>query len=341
MIDRVRIVFMGTPDFAVPSLHNLVREAPGRGWQVVGVVCQPDRPVGRGGRVQAPPVRRAAMELGIEVYQPERMRDAEAQEWLRGHRPDALAVVAFGQILPQAVFNLPRFGAINAHASLLPAYRGAAPIQWAIANGERETGVTTMQIDAGLDTGAMLLRRSVAIGPETTAPELSGRLALVAAELMVQTLTQIERGGLHPVPQPDAGSSLAPRLQRRDGVVDWASSAVQIYNRWRGFQPWPGLHTQFRGQQLALLRCHAEPGGPQGEPGTLVEIAGTPVVICGCGVLWLEEVRAEGRQALSGADFARGARIRWGHEQLGGHQRPDAKRRPGWVGAPGPPPSEA
>lgn len=317
MIDRVRIVFMGTPEFAVPTLRSLVREAPVKGWNIVGVVCQPDRPVGRGGRVQAPPVRRAAMELGIEVFQPEKMRDPEAQDWLRGHRPDALAVVAFGQILPAEVFNLPRFGAVNAHASLLPAYRGAAPIQWAIARGERETGVTTMKIEAGLDTGAMLLRRALAIGPETTAPELSGRLALVAAELMVQTLFQLQRGGLHPVPQPEAGASLAPRLRRSDGAVDWRWNAAHIYNRWRGFQPWPGLHTHFRGQQLALLRCHAEPGGPQGEPGTLVEIAGTPVVICGRGALWLEEVRAEGRQALSGADFARGARILWGREQLG------------------------
>lgn len=307
---------MGTPDFAVPTLRNLAREAPARGWQVVGVVCQPDRPAGRGGRVQTPPVRHAAMELGIETLQPERLRDPEAQEWLRYLHPDVLAVVAFGQLLPPAVFNLPRFGAINAHASLLPAYRGAAPIQWAIAHGERETGVTTMQIDAGLDTGAMLLRRGLGIGPETTAPELSARLALLAAELMVQTLAQLERGSLSAVPQPEQGS-LAPRLRRADGAVDWTASASQIYNCWRGFQPWPGLHTHFRGQQLALLRCHPEPGGPGGEPGTLIEIAGTPVVVCGRGVLWLEEVRAEGRQAMSAADFARGARIRWGRERLG------------------------
>lgn len=315
-METVRIVFMGTPDFAVPTLQSLVREAPARGWRVAGVVCQPDRPVGREGRVQATPVRRAAMELGIESLQPERMRDPAALAWLHERRPDVLVVVAFGQLLPPAVFNLPRFGAINAHASLLPAYRGAAPIQWAIAQGERETGVTTMRIDAGLDTGPMLLRRSLGIGPETTAPELSARLAQMSAELIVQTLAQLERGTLHPSPQPEAGS-LAPRLRRADGAVNWSLSAAQIYNRWRGFQPWPGLHTYFRGQQLSLLRCHAEPGGPAGDPGTLVEIAGTPVAICGQGVLWLEEVRAQGRQAMNAADFARGARIRWGREQLG------------------------
>lgn len=277
------------------------------GMKVTAVVCQPDRPAGRKGELQAPAVKRAAEKLCIEVYQPERMRGGEAQAWLEAQRPDALAVVAFGQLLPKTMFGLPRWGAINAHASLLPRFRGAAPIQWALAQGETETGVTTMRIDAGLDTGDILLQRALAIGPEETAPELSLRLAALGAELMVETLTGLEMGSVQARPQPE-GATLAPILRREDGRIDWSWTAQAIYNRWRGFRPWPGIHARFRDRQLAILRCRPV-AGIEADPGCLLERAGALMVACGAGALALDEVRPEGRQAMRGADFARGARL--------------------------------
>jgi len=303
---------MGTPGFAVPTLQRLARHA---GWTVTAAVCQPDRPVGRTQRREAPAVKRAAEELGIAVYQPQRMRGAEAEAWLEGQRPDVLAVVAFGQILPKAVFERPRWGAINAHASLLPAYRGAAPIQWAIAWGESQTGVTTMRINAGLDTGDMLLQRAIAIPPDATAPELSAQLAELAAALMQETLAGLEKdgveGGLVARPQPAVGS-LAPMLTRADGQIEWRWKAAEIYNRWRGFQPWPGVHARFRGKQLAIVRCRALSGESGGAPGLLMERDGRLCAQTGAGWLALDQVRLEGRQALGGMDFARGARLAGG-----------------------------
>ncbi len=252
----MQIVFLGTPEFAVPTLDRLAAQP---GWTVTAVITQPDRPAGRGGAVQAPAVRRAAERLGLAVYQPERIRDASALAWLRAQQPDVLVVVAFGQLLPPAVFELPRWGAINAHASLLPAYRGAAPIQWAIANGETRTGVTTMRINAGLDTGDILLQRAMAIAPEVTAPELAAGLSSLAAELMVETLAGLAAGSLLARPQPE-GASLAPLLTRDAGRVNWDEPAQRIYDRWRGFQPWPGIYTMWRKKKLAILRCRPEPG---------------------------------------------------------------------------------
>lgn len=274
---------------------------------VSAAVCQPDRPAGRKGELQAPAVKRAAEKLGIEVYQPERMRGEAARAWLEAQRPDALAVVAFGQLLPESIFTLPRFGAINAHASLLPRYRGAAPIQWALAQGETETGVTTMRINAGLDTGDVLLQQKLAIGPDETAPELSARLAALGAEMMVETLAGLEAGTVEARPQGE-GATLAPILRREDGRIDWNWTAQAIYNRWRGFQPWPGIHARFRDRQLAILRCRPV-AGIGADAGQLREREGTLLVACGEGALALEEVRPEGRQAMRGADFARGARL--------------------------------
>lgn len=309
----MRIVFLGTPEFAVPTLRALVR-APGH--EVTAAVCQPDRPAGRGGALRAPAVKLAAVELGVPVYQPARLRGPEALAWLEAQRPDALVVVAFGQLLSPAVFGMPRWGAINAHASLLPELRGAAPIQWAIARGHTRTGVTTMRIDAGLDTGDMLLQRALDIGPEETAVELSARLAPLAAELTLETLSGLERGTVTARPQP-AEATLAPLLSRADAGADWSQAAAVLYNRWRGFQPWPGLHTSFRGQQLAILRCHAEAQGGPGAPGTIREAPGGWSVTCGAGRLVVEDVRLEGRRAAAAVDFARGARIAWGEERLG------------------------
>jgi methionyl-tRNA formyltransferase len=314
MINHVRIVFMGTPGFAVPTLRRLTSEP---GWEVAAVVCQPDRPVGRGGKIQPPAVKQAALELGLAVRQPERMRGPEELAWLEAQRPEALAVVAFGQLLPAAVFDLPRWGAINAHASLLPAYRGAAPIQWAMARGETRTGVTTMRINAGLDTGDMLLQRELAIGSDETAPELSARLAELAAELMIETLDGLAAGTITPQPQPATGT-LAPRLTRADAEVDWTRPAQEIYNRWRGFHPWPGLHTRFRGRQLSILGCRPLPGtAPAGPSGCLLERADALTVQCGQGQLALDQVQLEGRKPISGLAFARGAHLAPGQEALG------------------------
>lgn len=303
---------MGTPEFAVPTLERLARVPE---HTVAAVVCQPDRPAGRSGSLQLPAVKRAALALELPVHQPERLRGPEAVAWLRAQAPEVLVVVAFGQLLPAAVFELPRHGAINAHASLLPAYRGAAPIQWAIARGETATGVTTMRINAGLDSGDRLLQRPTAIGPEETAPGLSERLAAISAELIVETLAGLERGELRPQPQPVAGT-LAPSLRRTDGQIDWNWTVTEIYNRWRGFQPWPGVHARFRGKQLAILNCRRIAASLDGEPGSLMERNGALEVCCRGGGLALERVRLESRQPLSGADFARGARITWGRERL-------------------------
>ncbi|HEY7838342.1 MAG TPA: methionyl-tRNA formyltransferase [Terriglobales bacterium] len=317
----MRIVFLGTPEFAVPTLEALVG-APAH--QVTAVVCQPDRPAGRGGALRAPAVELAAARLGLPVYQPRRLRGAEAQphlDWFRAERPDVLVVVAFGQLLPPAVFDLAPIGAINAHASLLPELRGAAPIQWAIARGATVTGVTTMRIDAGLDTGAMLLQRALPIPPHATAPEISLELARLSAALILETLAGLELGTLTPYPQPVEGISLAPPLSRADGRADWTLPAAVLYNHWRGFQPWPGLHTRFRGQQLAIVRCHARTGAPtaqaDGPPcGTVLAAPEGWAVVCGAGQLVVEEVRLEGKRATAAADFARGARLLWGQERL-------------------------
>jgi methionyl-tRNA formyltransferase len=312
IIVHVRIVFLGTPEFAVPSLERLSREA---GIELTGVVCQPDRPAGRGGALRAPAVKLAAAALGLPVFQPQRIGSPEGVAWLRKQAPDALAVVAFGQLLAPAVFALPRYGAINAHASLLPQYRGAAPIQWAIARGEATTGVTTMRIDAGLDTGDMLMERTLAIPPEATARDLAPALAALAAELMVETFHALEAGAITPRPQPPSGS-LAPRLRREDGRVHWQAPARDLYNRWRGFQPWPGLHTFWRGRQMAILACHPVPPLAAAQPGQVVFTGSELMVQCGDGALRLDHLRLEGRNPVSGPDFARGAHLEPG-ERLG------------------------
>lgn len=308
----MRVVLLGTPAFAVPTLQAL---AAAPDMDLAGVICQPDRAAGRGGALHTPAVKQAAQELGFTAFQPERIRNPEAIAWLAERRPEALAVVAYGQLLPAAVFDAPRWGAINAHASLLPKYRGAAPIQWAIARGETRTGVTAMRIEAGLDTGPMLLRRETAIAPGETALELAPRLAAIAAEVMVETLRGLAAGAVIPEPQNDAEASLAPLLSRADGEVRWAAPAVEIYNRWRGFQPWPGLASTFRGKRLQILACGAV-AGPAAAPGQLALQGGELRCACGSGWLRLERVRLEGRAPVSGAEFARGARLGPG-ERLG------------------------
>lgn len=308
----MRVVFLGTPEFAVPVLAAL---AAAPDMELAGVVCQPDRAAGRDGALRAPAVKTAAQALGLPLSQPERIRSPAAAEWLTARQPEALAVVAYGQILPAAVFAAPRWGAINAHASLLPKYRGAAPVQWAIARGETVTGVTAMQIEAGLDTGPVLLRRETPIGPAETAPELSVRLAAMAAEVMLAALRGVAAGTIAPEPQNHAQASLAPLLTRADATVNWAAPAEAIYNRWRGFQPWPGIASTFRGQRLQIIGCQPI-AGPRAEPGLLAGQDGDLRCACGAGWLRLDRVQLAGRRAISGAEFARGARLKL-NERLG------------------------
>ncbi|MGH9540552.1 MAG: methionyl-tRNA formyltransferase [Terriglobales bacterium] len=303
----MRVIFLGTPGFAVPALERLAGAA---GIELAGVVCQPDRQAGRGLESRVPEVKAAAIRLGLPLLQPQGIKGDESQVWLERLRPEALAVVAYGQILPRRIFTLPLWGAINAHASLLPKYRGAAPISWALARGESVTGVTTMRIDAGLDTGPMLLRRELAIGQDETAPELSRRLAALAADLLLETLLALERNAVEPRPQDPAQATLAPPLVKEDGRVDWNLPAREIYNRWRGFQPWPGLHTSFRGQRLQLKRLRPVPATcAAARPGQLALIGGQLQAAGGQEALALEEVQLAGRAAVGGADFARGARL--------------------------------
>jgi methionyl-tRNA formyltransferase len=296
----MRLVFLGTPAFAVPTLDSLVAV----GHDVLCVVTQPDRPSGRGQRLTASPVKEAALRFGLPVYQPERIRKPEAVAALASLKPDAMVVVGYGQIIPQTIIDIPPHGIINVHASLLPKYRGAAPVQWAIANGETRTGVTTMRIDAGLDTGDMLLKAETEIGPEGTAVELGARLATMGAALLIETLELIDT--IVPQKQDPAEATYAPLLTKEDGLIDWRQPAQAIYNRARGLQPWPGAHTRFRGQQLHIWRSRVAAGG-SGTPGTL---APRPLrVTCGAGGLELIEVQLEGRKRITAEEFANGQRI--------------------------------
>jgi methionyl-tRNA formyltransferase len=300
----MRLVFLGTPGFAVPTLERLVE----RGHQVVAAVTQPDRPKGRGQALAPPPVKEAAQRLGVPLYQPERVKRPESVEYLRSLAPDAMVVVGYGQIIPQSVIDIPRLGILNVHASLLPKYRGAGPIQWAIVNGETVTGVTIMQIDAGLDTGPMLLKTETAIGADETAPELGRRLSVMGAELLVEALDAYASGHIVPQPQDNAQSTYAPMLKKEDGRIDWSRSAAQIHNQVRGMQPWPGTHAIFRGAALHIWRARPTEAGGGHPPGTLVRIK-PPAVACGAGALELVEVQMEGRKRMSAADFANGQRL--------------------------------
>lgn len=237
----MRVVFLGTPSFAIPSLNALSSS----GHEVVGVFTQPDRSKGRGGQVAASAVKSAARNAGLTIYQPQRIRSPESVELVKSLTPELMVVVGYGQIIPQTIIDVPKYGILNVHASLLPKYRGAAPIQWAVANGETQTGVTIMQIDAGLDTGDMLLKASVRIAENETAPELSARLAPLGAELLVEVLQQIVTQSVHRLKQDEAEATYAPLLKKEDGLIDWCRPARVIYNRLRGFAPWPGAFTTF------------------------------------------------------------------------------------------------
>ncbi len=309
----MKLVFCGTPEFAVPTLEAVIAA----GHEVRLVVTQPDRAAGRGMEMQAPPVKRVALECGIPVVQPEKIKNnPEFRALLEEIAPDAILVVAYGRIIPQWMLELPRFGNINLHGSLLPKYRGAAPIQWAVANGEVVTGVTTMRLDAGLDTGDMLLAQVVPIAQEETAVDVYGTLAPVGAQLMVKTLNGLECGTIFPQAQDHSMATLAPILKRKDGWIDFSRTAKQIYDRWRGFQPWPGAHTVLRGKKLIVQRRHqSEAFGVAAGEG----VFNGDLLMVGCGdgtMLCLDEVQMEGKKRMGAAEFLRGYQIRSG-ERLG------------------------
>jgi methionyl-tRNA formyltransferase len=300
----MRLVFLGTPAFAVPTLEGIVAA----GHDVLAVVTQPDRPRGRGQHAAAPPVKEAALSLGLPVDQPERVRRPEAVERLRALAPDAMVVVGYGQIIPQSIIDIPRFGILNVHASLLPKYRGAGPIQWAIINGETRTGVTIMRIDAGLDTGDMLLKAETDVGPEENAIELGRRLSTMGADLLVEALRGLEAGTLVAEKQDSAQATLAPLLKKEDGRIDWTESAAAIHNRVRGLQPWPGAYTSWRGQTLHIWRATPGPAATAAAPGSIV--GSKPLTVaCGAGSLELLEVQLEGRKRLPADAFANGQHL--------------------------------
>jgi methionyl-tRNA formyltransferase len=309
----VRLVFCGTPQFAIPTLQALL----GVGHSVELVVTQPDRVRGRDQAPSPPPVKALALEAGLPVVQPEKIKNnLEFRERLEAIKPDAIVVVAYGRIIPTWMLHLPRYGNLNLHASLLPKYRGAAPIQWAVANGETVTGATTMRIDEGLDTGDMLLQRELPIQPQQTAEELFPLLAADGAGLMLETLAGLEAGALQPKPQDNAAASLAPILLREDALVDFTRPAAEIYNRWRGFQPWPGAYSYFRGKKLTLHRLWPAQAG--GLAPAELSVQGSRLFV-GAGVgtrLELLEIQMEGKKRLPVAEFLRGAAPH-PHEVLG------------------------
>lgn len=308
------LIFCGTPRFAVPTLEKLVEA----GHSVPLVVTQPDRPRGRGMELAISPVKETAIRLGLPVIQPDTIKNNDE---LRGQlvalRPDAIIVVGYGRILPQWMIDLPRLGNLNLHASLLPKYRGAAPIQWAIAHGESVTGVTTMRIDAGLDTGDILLQREVPIGPEETAETLAPKLAATGADLMLETLQGLERGQIRPIPQDHSKATLAPILKKEDGRIDFQRAATEICNRLRGFQPWPGAHTLFRGRPLQVHQARPVDQAVALAPGQLV--ADSTHLLAGSGgqtTIELIELQPEGKRRMSAQDFINGYRPAAG-EKLG------------------------
>jgi methionyl-tRNA formyltransferase len=303
----LNIVFCGTPKFAVPALRALVEG----GFNVRLVVSQPDKPSGRGLGTAPTPVKQLATELQIPITQPTAIKNnAEFRAQLEQIKPDAIVVVAYGRIIPQWMLDLPRFGNINVHASLLPKYRGAAPIQWAIARGETVTGVTTMRLDAGLDTGDMLLKREIPILPEDTAETLAPKLSEIGGPLLLETLRGLENGTVVPTAQDHSEATLAPILKKEDGRIDWNHDAVEIWNRLRGFTPWPGAFTTFRGKNLNVVQAQPSASGTEPLAPGQMHAQGEHLYI-GCGastVLEVFELQVEGKKRMSAKDFINGYR---------------------------------
>ena len=302
----MRIVFMGTPDFAVPSLEALLKSDD----QVVGVVTQPDRPKGRGQEVMFSPVKVVCQREGIPVLQPLKMKDPAFLDALREWKPDVIAVTAFGRILPPVILALPPRGCINVHGSLLPKYRGAGPVQWAIIRGEQETGITTMFMAEGMDTGDMLLRETVEIRPEDTAGTLAPRLAEVGGRLLVETLRRLKAGTLTPERQDDAQATMAPLLKKEDGLIDWTRPATEITNRVRGLSPWPGAYTYVNGERWTLCRVSVGEESQNAAPGTVTRVTKDRIdVATGGGTLQILDIQPSNSRRMTVAQYLAGHRV--------------------------------
>lgn len=307
----LRVIFMGTPDFACPTLQKLID----LGVNLVAVITQPDRPKGRGQKLMPPPVKELAVRHGIPVYQPAKVRDADFIEVIRNLQPEAIVVVAFGQILPKALLDIPPLGCINVHASLLPRYRGAAPLNWCIINGEPETGATTMLMDVGLDTGPMLLQQKTPIDENEDISSLHDRMALLGADLLAETLVRLKEGSVTPKPQDDENTCYASMLKKEDGLINWHKDARAIHDQVRGMSVWPGAYTFLGEQVLKLFRTRV--GGGSGTPGTVLQASKSLLeVACLSGSLIIQELQLSGKKRLDTGSFLAGFSIKAGM-QLG------------------------
>jgi len=298
----IRVVFMGSPDFALSTLRQLAQH-----YQVVGVVTQPDRASGRGRELKAPPVKMLAQELNIPIIQPQKLREPEAMRQLHEWNPDLIVVAAFGQILKKDVLELPQYGCINVHASLLPRWRGAAPINAAVLAGDEETGVTIMKMDVGLDTGPMLAMKKTRIKPDDTAGSLFEALSTLGADLLIETLPAYMDGRLSPQPQPEEGATYAPMLKKEDGLLDFTQPVVELERRVRAMNPWPGAWFEWGGAPLKVHKAHVGEED-KAEAGKRLVVQSQPAVAAGGGVLILDEVQPPGKKSMSGKSFLAGAR---------------------------------
>lgn len=310
----MKIVFMGTPEFAVPSLKMLVEE----GYEIAAVVTQPDKPKGRGNKMAAPPVKEFALEHNIEVLQPQKIKTPEFVETIRAIKPDLLVTAAYGKILSKDLLEVPPFGCINVHGSLLPAYRGAAPINWAVINGEKATGITTMFTDVGLDTGDMLLAKEIAIDPDMSVGELHDKMAVLGAEVLKDTLAALKSGELERKPQEDALSSYAPLMTKELGLIDWNKSAQQIHDLVRGTDPWPGAYTFLNGNRMRIWRTALIPGKTSDlAAGQIEEVNNDGILIkCTDGYILVKELQFDSSKRMSVSDYIKGHKIDAG-EKLG------------------------
>lgn len=302
----MKIVFMGTPDFSVNALENIVKA----GHDVVGVITQPDKPKGRGGKMQYTPVKEKALELGLDVYQPQRVKETEFIEKLKEMNPDAIVVIAFGQILPKAILDMPKYGCINVHASLLPKYRGAAPIQWSVIDGEKETGVTTMYMNEGLDTGDIIDKVVVPIDKKETGGSLFDKLAIEGGKLILKTLIELENGTAVRTPQDDSKSNYAGMINKQLGKIDFNKSANEIERLIRGLNPWPSAYTKMDGKTLKIWDADVDDSENDSAPGTIIEVGKDFIrVATGKGSLKILELQLEGKKRMKTRDFLNGAKI--------------------------------
>ena len=302
----MKIVFMGTPDFSVNALENIVKA----GHDVVGVITQPDKPKGRGGKMQYTPVKEKALELGLDVYQPQRVKETEFIEKLKEMNPDAIVVIAFGQILPKAILDMPKYGCINVHASLLPKYRGAAPIQWSVIDGEKETGVTTMYMNEGLDTGDIIDKVVVPIDNKETGGSLFDKLAIEGGKLILKTLIELENGTAVRTPQDDSKSNYAGMINKQLGKIDFNKSANEIERLIRGLNPWPSAYTKMDGKTLKIWDADVDDSENDSAPGTITEVGKDFIrVATGKGSLKILELQLEGKKRMKTRDFLNGAKI--------------------------------